>query len=64
MHLQGVRILDMTRIFSGPFCRLLLADMGADVLKVEPPVRSAARARCHHRRLELVFCGVYRNDAR
>src|ERR671923_469684 len=37
MHLQGVRVVDLTRILSGPFCSLLLADMGAEVLKVEPP---------------------------
>src|SRR5215470_7948546 len=37
MHLQGIRVVDLTRILSGPFCSLLLADMGAEVLKVEPP---------------------------
>jgi crotonobetainyl-CoA:carnitine CoA-transferase CaiB-like acyl-CoA transferase len=37
MHLQGIRVIDLTRILSGPFCSLLLADMGAEVLKVEPP---------------------------
>jgi crotonobetainyl-CoA:carnitine CoA-transferase CaiB-like acyl-CoA transferase len=37
MQLQGVHVVDLTRILSGPFCSLLLADMGAEVVKVEPP---------------------------
>ena len=37
MPLDGVRIVDLTRILAGPFATMMLADMGAEVLKVERP---------------------------
>jgi crotonobetainyl-CoA:carnitine CoA-transferase CaiB-like acyl-CoA transferase len=64
LPLDGIRVLDLTRLLPGPYCSLLLADYGADVIKVEDP-KSGDYARWYEPRVNedqsAMFISLNRN---
>jgi len=61
--LDGIKVLDFTRLFAGPFCTMLLGDLGADVVKIEAPEGDPIRPQGppFHKGFSFSFLAVNRN---
>src|ERR1700743_1865979 len=61
--MAGLRVIDLTRVLGGPYCTQILADHGADVIKVEPPAGDETRdwGPPFHEEDAAYFIGVNRN---
>lgn len=62
--LAGIRVLDLSRFIAGPLCTMLLADMGAEVIKVERPGGEDARAVAPFWNGESVYAMTYNRNKR
>jgi crotonobetainyl-CoA:carnitine CoA-transferase CaiB-like acyl-CoA transferase len=59
--LEGIKVLELIRVAPGAFCTMMLADMGAEVLKIEtPPIETAMDTETASRRAAFSF--VNRNS--
>jgi CoA:oxalate CoA-transferase len=61
LPLAGIRVIDLTRIYSGPYCTFLMAMAGAEVIKIEPPEGESARSRSAHHGAALPFAMLNAN---
>src|SRR5436305_5737485 len=61
--MAGLRVIDLTRVLGGPYCTQILADHGADVIKVEPPAGDEVRdwGPPFHEDDAAYFVGINRN---
>ena len=61
--MNGLRVIDLTRVLGGPYCTQILADHGADVIKVEPPAGDEVRdwGPPFHDEDAAYFIGINRN---
>lgn len=68
MALENLTVLDLTRVLAGPFCTMMLADMGANVIKIEVPESGddtraypPFRQNCKNEKESLYFANINRN---
>ena len=68
LPLEGIRVLDLTHIVAGPFCSMIFADMGAEVIKVERPgfgdrsrINTPFKDGANGQKVSVRYLGVNRN---
>src|SRR5947208_16075340 len=59
--LEGIHVLDLSRVIAGPYCATLMADLGADVIKVERPGRGDDLRAWRGDGMSATFAAINRN---